>query len=73
MTLKRKLKNSWKSLTIWFNGLALSALPLFEMFKDSLPSLGLYLDNDVYKYVGAAVVVGNIILRFKTDKGLHEK
>lgn len=68
-----KLKGCYKSFTIWFNGLALSFLSLFELFHDSLPELSQYVPDNIYKKVGLAIVVGNLALRFKTSKPLQEK
>jgi hypothetical protein len=67
------LKNSWKSATIWFNGILLAALPLVETAKDSLPQMQEYVTADIYKWVGLFVVISNIALRFKTSKPLSEK
>ena len=68
-----KLKGCYKSVVIWFNGLALSFLSLFELFHDSLPELSQYVPDNIYKKVGLAIVVGNLALRFKTSKPLQEK
>lgn len=68
-----KLKGCYKSVVIWFNGLALSFLSLFELFHDALPELSNYIGTDVYKKVGLGIVVGNLLLRFKTAKPLEEK
>lgn len=70
MTTWRGVK---KSLTIWFNGLLLAALPVFELTHDYLPELQTYLPDNVYKWMGIIVVVGNIALRFRTTKPLKEK
>ena len=62
-----------KSLTIWFNTLLLAALPVFEIAHSYLPELQTYLPDNVYKWMGIIVVVGNIALRFRTTKPLKEK
>lgn len=72
-TIIDKLKGAWRSFTIWFNALLLAALPLYEAAKESLPDLQGYLPPDLYKWVGVAVVVGNILLRFKTRTDLAHK
>lgn len=71
--LSKKIKKSYKSMTIWLNGILLAALPVFEYARETLPQVQEYLPPDMYKPVGVAVVVLNILLRFKTEKGLHEK
>lgn len=68
-----KLKGCYKSLVIWFNGLALSFLSLFELFHQSLPELAQYFPENLYKKVGLGIVVGNLLLRFKTAKPLEDK
>lgn len=67
------LKGSLKSLTIWFNGILLALLPLMEYLKDSLPQLQEWLGADLYRTVGLIVVIGNILLRYKTNKPVSEK
>lgn len=68
-----KLKGALRSFTVWFNGLLLAALPLFEVAKEYLPELQTYVTPEVYKWVGLAVVVGNIMLRFRTSMPLEAK
>jgi uncharacterized membrane protein len=67
------LKGSLKSLTIWFNGILLALLPFMEYLKDSLPQLQEWLGDDLYRTVGLIVVIGNILLRYKTNKPVSEK
>lgn len=69
--MKVKLKKFHKNGIVWFNSLALSLLPLYEVLKDSLISIQSYVSPDTYKYVGLAVVVMNIILHYtrKDDDG----
>ncbi len=62
-----------KSLTIWFNsvmGMVVVGLP---MAQDSLPQLQGYLQANAYHYLMGALIVGNIILRFKTNSALADK
>lgn len=68
-----KIKGALRSTVIWLNGLLLAAFPLIEMAKEELPGLAQFLTPDVYKRVGLAVVVLNILLRFRTTKSLQEK
>ena len=67
------IKGAMKSVTIWFNGLLLAALPTFEMLAGAVPQLHEYLPDNVYKAVGLIAVGGNILLRFKTNQSLKEK
>ena len=68
-----KIKNAWRSKTIWFNGLLLAALPLFELALSLLPQIQEYLPENVYKIVGLVAVVGNALLRFSTKHPLEAK
>lgn len=67
------LKGSAKSLTIWFNGLLGSALVAVPLVQDSLPQLQDYLSTADYKRLVGVLVIGNILLRFKTAKPLDQK
>ncbi len=67
------IRGSFKSFTMWFNGIMASVLASFPVLHDSLPQLADYLTQDIYKKLMAVTVVGNIILRIKTNKALHEK
>jgi len=64
--LKEQLKQAYKSWTIWFNtaGIAILTAALAE------PLVLEYLDE---KGLMLVILVGNTILRFKTNKGLEEK
>ena len=68
-----KLRGAWKSLTIWLNGILLAAFPLVGMVKENLPDIGQYLDPALFKWLGLAVVVMNIVLRFRTKSDLADK
>lgn len=68
-----KLKGALRSFTVWFNGMLLLGLPVFEALKQSLPDLQTYLPDNVYKTVGVVVVLGNIALRFRTTTDLAAK
>jgi len=71
--MMKKLRGARRSFVVWFNGVLLAAFPVFQSAHDYLPELQQYLPSDVYKWVGLAVVMVNIMLRFKTDKPLEEK
>lgn len=71
--LSKKIKKSYKSMTIWLNGILLAALPVVEYARDNLQEVQQFLPDNIYRSMGLAVVVLNIALRFRTDKGLHEK
>ena len=64
--LKEQLKQAYKSWTIWFNtvGIAILTAALAE------PLVLEYLDEKGFMVV---ILIGNTILRFKTNQGLEEK
>lgn len=68
-----KLQGCYKSVVVWFNGLALSFVSLFELFHESLPELSQYVPDNLYKKLGLTIIVGNLLLRFKTSKSLQDK
>lgn len=74
---KCRLKNSWKSLTVWFNGIMIAMLPFADhiaaVMMDWMPQLTPYLGETLAKNVGLFVVVMNILLRFRTKSDLAQK
>lgn len=70
-TLKAKLAGARKSLTIWFNAAAATALGVLPMLQDSLPAIQQYAPG--IKWFAISVIVGNVLLRFKTATGLESK
>ena len=73
LDIREDLSKAHKSLTIIFNSLMLSAIEFLPMAKDSFPELQEYLPADIYKQGMLILVVGNIILRFKTQSALRAK
>jgi hypothetical protein len=58
--------NAWlRSAGVWLNAVLLAAFPftdqIIQAVTDNLPSLAPYLPPDVYKAVGVAVVVFNLV------------
>ena len=68
-----KLKGARKSLTIWANALAAGAVAALPYAADQLPQLQPYIDSGLYHKISFVILVGNMILRFRTTQGLHEK
>jgi hypothetical protein len=67
------LKNAWKSWTVWFNAVV---MPLVLFIPDAIayfPQLKPYLPERFYAYCMAAMLVGNLLLRFKTSTPLKDK
>ena len=78
MKLKEKAARSWKSFTIWFNGVMLSIVPfadtIIDFANETIPLLQNYITDKQFKTsMIVIVIVGNILLRFKTSKSLAEK
>jgi hypothetical protein len=72
-TLIERIKNSWLSLTMWFNA-ALGTVWLFlPELTATLPAAREFLDGDVYKKLMLLAIVGNMVLRVKTTQDLANK
>lgn len=60
-----RLKAWLHSAGVWFNALLLAAFPfadeIVQAVNDNLPALSQYLPPNVYKAVGVAVVVFNLV------------
>lgn len=67
------LKNAWKSLTIWFNGLLAAFVAGAPVLQEQLPQLASYIPADVYKQCMFVAIIGNIMLRFRTSNSLADK
>jgi len=61
-----QIQNSYKSWTVWFNttGLLLLSIALSE------PLLLKYATSHGFVHI---IIIGNVLLRFKTSKGLEHK
>ena len=71
--MKDIIKGALKSWVLWFNGVMLSIMPVFEYAASNYPNLHEYIPDDIYKHVGLFIVGVNMALRFKTSKPLKEK
>lgn len=71
--MKDKIRNAWKSMTIWFNGVLASGIAVYDQVKDQIPQLQQYLTPETFKYIAVTAVLVNIALRFKTTKDLAHK
>lgn len=65
MQVKARIVAWLRSAGVWFNAVLLAAFPftdqIIQAVSDNLPSLSPYLPPNVYKVVGFAVVVFNLI------------
>ena len=71
--MKKTLKGAIKSWTIRANALFAIIVSSLPIAQDQLPAIKPYLGQQVFYYLSAVVVISNILLRFKTNKGLDEK
>lgn len=70
---KAWLSGAVKSLTIWFNGTVLSVAIMLPDLQAVMPQLSQYLPENIYKYIAVASLIGNLLLRVKTNKALVDK
>jgi len=60
-----RLRSWLQSASVWFNAVLLAAFPfadqIVQAISDNLPALAQYLPPNVYKVVGFAVVVFNLV------------
>jgi preprotein translocase subunit SecY len=68
-----KLKNAWKSWTIWLNTIALAIIAALPDLLASFPQLQGYLPDNMYRAGMGFLIVLNIALRFKTNAPLNAK
>lgn len=68
-----KLQNVHKSSTILFNALSVTAVPTLDYLQTQLPALQAMLPTNLYNYAFGAAVIGNVLLRFKTNTALEDK
>jgi hypothetical protein len=68
-----KLKNAWKSWTIWLNGIGLMLVAYLPDMASTFPQLQPYMGENAYSRVMFALTVANIMLRFKTSRPLQER
>lgn len=70
---KKYVTGAIKSTTIQFNALLLILIETLPLIQESLPQLKTYLPDDLYKQVFLLVVIGNILLRAKTNVALKDR
>lgn len=68
-----KLRGAWRSWTIHFNFWTAVIIECLPMAKDSFPELQPYIPANLFQYGMAALIVGNLVLRFKTTSCLSCK
>ena len=68
-----KLANVHKSVTMWFNAVAGSAVVMLPTLQEQFPQLHDYMDRKAYQVIMGGIIVGNILLSLKTTKSLKDK
>lgn len=72
-TFIAKLKNAWRSKTIWFNALMVALPSLLDQLSGVMPNLQPYMPANVFQAVTVSLIVGNVLLRFITRLPLEAK
>ena len=71
--LLAKVKNMWRSWTIWFNGIGIAIVSFWPDLVSNFPTLQGYVSESIFKSTMAAILIINLILRFKTTTDLADK
>lgn len=67
------MKVWWKSLTLWFNGVVLTIVETVPLLVDQLPAMKAYLPDNIYKWAFITLVLGNAVIRARTNTALGLK
>lgn len=68
-----KVRGLKRSATIWFNATIATIVTAWPFAIDSFPQVKGYIPDNLYSTAWVALVVGNIMFRFKTTKDLADK
>ena len=68
-----KLRGLKKSTTAWFNAVVGALIPMIPYAIDQFPNIKGHVSDNIYSTAWVVLVVGNILLRFKTTKDLADK
>lgn len=71
--IKDDLKKAHRSIVIWFNSIAGTAIISLPFAQENLPALQEYISPDFYKHAMMVLVIANIMLRFKTNSAMRDK
>ena len=69
----KRVKGAWRSWTIWFNGVGIAIVGFWPDLVSNFPTLQGYVSESIFKGTMGAILVINLILRFKTTKDLADK
>jgi hypothetical protein len=68
-----RIRNCWRSTTIWFNGVAGTVLLALPEVQNQLPQLQDYIPQDFFRVMMGVVIAANVVLRIKTTSDLADK
>jgi hypothetical protein len=68
-----KLKNIWRSKTVWFNTAAALGLAYSDQILQLIPQLQPVLGPTHYQNTLMAITIANVVLRFVTSHPLEAK
>lgn len=68
-----KVRGLKRSATIWFNATVATIVSVWPFAIDAFPQIKGYIPDNIYSTAWVALVVGNILFRFKTTQDLADK
>ena len=71
--MKDTLRGALRSMTVWFNATMGTAAVALPVLQDAAPSLADYIPANVHHHLMGVVVIGNLLLRIKTNSSLADK
>lgn len=71
--VRKDVARAHRSLTIQFNSIMAVITELIPMAADELPKLKEYIPDGFYGKMTIILIVGNILIRFKTNRALRDK
>lgn len=71
--MKDKLKGAWRSWTIHFNLWIAVLIEGLPMMQESFPQLQPYVPANLFQWGMGALIIGNMMLRFRTKCALESK
>ncbi|HEX4918036.1 MAG TPA: hypothetical protein VFV43_09090 [Limnobacter sp.] len=71
--MKKQIRGAIRSLTVQFNALMGCVIVALPDLMQAMPAFQEFMGEDAYKKLSAILVLGNILLRGKTNKPLAER
>lgn len=70
---KCRIKNLWKSKTVWFNALFTMGVTAFSYYSESYMMLREYVTPETFQVLALSNFFGNLVLRIITTMDLKNK